>query len=116
MSDLDHAVDTVVADCLAVRAGEDVLVIADEPLQDLGDALRGAAAEAQADAVLALMDARANHGTEPPPPVAAALAAATSSSRPTTHRCPTPTRASARPTPAPAARRCPASPPTCSRG
>jgi aminopeptidase len=76
MSDLDHAVDTVIADCLAVAGGEDVVVVVDRETRDLGDALRGRAASAGADAVLALMDERADNGTEPPPPVAAALAAA----------------------------------------
>src|SRR6476660_6980571 len=54
--ELKRALDTVIADCLAVAPGEDVL--------------------AGADAVLALMDEREANGTEPPPPVAAALAAA----------------------------------------
>ena len=76
MSDLDHAVDTVIADCLAVAGGEDVVVVVDPETRDLGDALRGRAAAVGADAVLALMDERADNGTEPPPPVAAALAAA----------------------------------------
>jgi leucyl aminopeptidase (aminopeptidase T) len=76
MSDLDRAVDTVIADCLAVAGGEDVVVVVDRETRDLGDALRGRAASAGADAVLALMDERADNGTEPPPPVAAALAAA----------------------------------------
>ena len=76
MSDLDHAVDTVIADCLGVAAGEDVVVVVDPETRDLGDALRRSAAAARADAVLALMDERADNGTEPPPPVAAALAAA----------------------------------------
>ena len=76
MSDLDHAVDTVIADCLGVAAGEDVVVVVDPETRDLGDALRRRALAARADAVLALMDERADNGTEPPPPVAAALAAA----------------------------------------
>jgi aminopeptidase len=76
MSDLEDAVDTVIADCLAVAAGEDVLIVADANTRDLGDALRDRAAAAGADAVLALMDERADNGTEPPPTVAAALAAA----------------------------------------
>ena len=76
MADLDHAVDTIVADCLGVAAGEDVVVVVDSETRPLGDALRRRAAEARADAVLALMDERADNGTEPPPPVAAALAAA----------------------------------------
>ena len=40
MSDLDHAVDTIVADCLGVAAGEDVLVVVDAETRHLGDALR----------------------------------------------------------------------------
>src|SRR2546421_8018585 len=76
MSDLDHAVDSVIADCLGVAAGEDVVVVVDPDTRDLGEALRRRAATARADPVLALMDELADNGTEPPPPVAAALAAA----------------------------------------
>jgi leucyl aminopeptidase (aminopeptidase T) len=47
----------------------------DRDSRSLAEALRDTAARHGADAVLALMDARANDGTEPPPPVAAALAA-----------------------------------------
>ena len=75
MSDLDRAVQTVVRRCLAIRAGENVLVIGDEGTYDLAEALRAEASAAGADAVLALMDARAENGTEPPPPIAAALSA-----------------------------------------
>jgi len=74
MTPLDRAVRTVVRDSLAVREGEDVLVVVDEPLRDLGERLRRAAQSAGADAVLAVMAARANHGTEPPRPIAEALA------------------------------------------
>jgi leucyl aminopeptidase (aminopeptidase T) len=41
----------------------------------VGEALRREAQDAQADAVLAVMSVRENHGVEPPPPIAAALAA-----------------------------------------
>jgi leucyl aminopeptidase (aminopeptidase T) len=75
MTGLARAVRTVVRNCLAVAPGEDVLVVVDEPLQDVGEALRREAQDAQADAVLAVMSARENHGVEPPPPIAAALAA-----------------------------------------
>src|SRR5258708_16793882 len=75
MSDLDHAVDTVIADCLGVTAGEDVLVVVDAETRELGDALRGRAAAGGADAVLVLMDERADHRTEAPPPGAPAPAA-----------------------------------------
>ena len=75
MTGLARAVRTVVRNCLAVAPGENVLVVVDEPLQDVGEALRREAQAAQADAVLAVMSERENHGVEPPPPIAAALAA-----------------------------------------
>ena len=76
MPDLGPAITTVVRRCLGVRAGEDVLVIVDAATREIGEALRGEAASAGADAVLAVMDEREHDGTEPPPTIAAALAAA----------------------------------------
>ena len=75
MADLGPAVRTVVNDCLAVKPGEDVLVISDPRLQRIGEALREAAREAGADAVLALMDEREIDGNEPARPVAGAFEA-----------------------------------------
>ncbi|MGZ6671424.1 MAG: aminopeptidase, partial [Solirubrobacteraceae bacterium] len=75
MTGLARAVRTVVRRCLAVAPGENVLVVVDEPLQDVGEALRREAQEARADAVLAVMSPRENHGVEPPPPIAEAFAA-----------------------------------------
>ncbi|MEY2533922.1 MAG: hypothetical protein QOF29_1832 [bacterium] len=75
MSDLDRAVQTVVRRCLAVAPGEDVVVVVDEPLRDLGEKLRDAAQQAGGEAVLAVMAPRATDGAEPPAPVAEALAA-----------------------------------------
>jgi len=74
---LDRALETVVGRCLDVRGGEQVLVIGDDggDSRQLAEALRDTAARYGAEAVLALMDERANDGTEPPPPIAAALAA-----------------------------------------
>ncbi|MBS1870821.1 MAG: aminopeptidase [Actinobacteria bacterium] len=74
---LDRALETVIGRCLDVRTGENVLVIGDYDgdSRRLAEALRDTAARYGADAVLALMDPRANDGSEPPPPVAAALAA-----------------------------------------
>ena len=83
-SALESALNAVVRDCLAVRAGEEVLVIADPPSRVLGDALRDVAAKAGADATLAVFAERRNHGAEPPGPVAAALAAADAFIAPTT--------------------------------
>lgn len=73
MSDLGQAGRVVVERCLGVRPGEQVLVVSDPGTADIGRALRDQAAGAGADAVLMLMDARANDGAEPPPTVAAAL-------------------------------------------
>ena len=75
MTGLARAVRTVVRNCLAVAPGEDVLVVVDEPMQEVGEALRREAQAAQADAVLAVMSERENHGVEPPAPIAAAFAA-----------------------------------------
>jgi leucyl aminopeptidase (aminopeptidase T) len=74
MTDLDRAVQTVVRRCLNIRPGEDVVVVVDEPLQDLGEKLRAAAQQSGADAVLTVMSPRATDGSEPPAPVAEALA------------------------------------------
>jgi leucyl aminopeptidase (aminopeptidase T) len=84
MADLAPAVDTVVNRCLAVRDGEDVLVVADPGTRTIGEALRDGARDAGADAVLAIMDEREIDGTEPPPTVAGALAAADVFIAPTT--------------------------------
>ena len=73
MPDLSQATETIVRRCLAVMPDEEVLVIADAGTRAIGEALRAEAANAGADAVLALMDARAIDGTEPPRTVAAAL-------------------------------------------
>jgi len=75
---LARALETVIGRCLDVRGGENVLVIGDYGEGDsrvLAGALRDTAARYGADAVLMLMDPRANDGAEPPPAVAAALAA-----------------------------------------
>jgi leucyl aminopeptidase (aminopeptidase T) len=75
MTDLAPAVRTVVRRCLAVQPGENVVVVVDSTLQDVGEALRAEAESAQADAVLAVMAPRSENGEEPPPPIAEALAA-----------------------------------------
>ncbi len=74
MADLGPAVATVVRRCLQVAAGEDVLVVADAATRAIGEALRDEASAVGADAVLAVMDERAEDGTEPARPIAAALA------------------------------------------
>jgi leucyl aminopeptidase (aminopeptidase T) len=76
MGDLEKAIRAVVHDCLAVREGEDVLVIANPATQDLGERLRDEARAAGADAVLAVMSERVQHGAEPSPSIVAAMARA----------------------------------------
>jgi leucyl aminopeptidase (aminopeptidase T) len=75
MPDLETAVETVIHRCLAVKEGEDVLVIVDAGTAAIGEALREGAAKAGADAVLAIMDERATDGTDPARPIAAAMSA-----------------------------------------
>jgi len=76
VSDLARAVTAVIQDCLGVREGEQVLVVANPVSIGLGERLRAEAMRAGADAVLALMAERASHAAEPPDPVAAAMASA----------------------------------------
>ena len=75
MVDLTAAVDAVVHRCLAIKPGEDVLVIVDPASRPIGETLRDASTEAGADAVLAVMDERATDGTDPARPIAAAMGA-----------------------------------------
>jgi leucyl aminopeptidase (aminopeptidase T) len=76
MSDLQRAVRAVIGDCLAVKEGEEVLVIANPASIGLAERLRGEAGRAGADGVLALMAERGSHAAEPPASVAAAMRAA----------------------------------------
>ena len=75
MGDLDQAVRAVVRECLAVKAGEEVLVVADPTTQSVGERLRDEAADVGAEAVLSVISARPSHGAEPPRTVAEAMAA-----------------------------------------
>lgn len=76
MSDLEQAVRAVVRDCLDVKEGEEVLVVCNPATHGLGDAMRGEATDAGAEAVLAVMAERASHAGEPPQTIAEAMAAA----------------------------------------
>jgi leucyl aminopeptidase (aminopeptidase T) len=75
MPDLGPAVSTIIRRCLAVKPGEDVLVVVDDATRMIGEALREEAASAGGDAILTVMDRRPNDGSEPPRAVAAGLAA-----------------------------------------
>jgi len=76
VSDLDRAVRAVARDCLGVKQGEEVLVIANPATQHLGERMREEAADVGGDAVLALISERVSHAGEPPRSVADAMAAA----------------------------------------
>jgi len=73
MSELERAVQAVIRDYLAVREGEDVLVVCNPATQGIGDRLRNEAHEVGAEAVLAVMAERGSHGEEPPATIAAAM-------------------------------------------
>ena len=74
--DLDRAVEAVVRGCLAVAAGEEVLVVCNPVTEGLGDLVRIVAQGEGADATLAVISERDSHAAEPPRTVAAAMLAA----------------------------------------
>ncbi|CAN5233153.1 aminopeptidase [soil metagenome] len=76
MADIDAAVVAVIEDCMGVREGEEVLVVANPATLGLAERLRGGAGRAGADALLAMMAERPTNGTEPPAAIAQAMRAA----------------------------------------
>jgi leucyl aminopeptidase (aminopeptidase T) len=64
-----------VRDCMGARSGESVLVVTDEPLRHIGDALREAARSLGHDVVLVEILPRRSNGEEPPRQVADLMAA-----------------------------------------
>jgi leucyl aminopeptidase (aminopeptidase T) len=73
MGDLERAVEAVIHDCLAVKPGEDVVVVCNPATRPLAERLRQEAESAKSEAVLAEFTQREQHGVEPPDPVAAAM-------------------------------------------
>ncbi len=76
MGDLERAVSAVVGECMGVREGEELLVVANPATIGLAERFRAEAGRLGADGVMALIAERAESGTEPPRSVAAAMAAA----------------------------------------
>jgi leucyl aminopeptidase (aminopeptidase T) len=74
MDDLQRAVRAVVRDCLAVKEGEETLVVCNPATQHMGELLRQEAADTGSDAVLAVISERASQAAEPPRSVAEAMA------------------------------------------
>lgn len=66
----------ILKNCLGVKPGESLLIVADETKRPLADALFQAGQELGAEAMLAVMQAREKPGQEPPAAIAAAMAAA----------------------------------------
>jgi leucyl aminopeptidase (aminopeptidase T) len=66
---------SVVADCLGVRAGENVLVLTDPKKRAIAERLVERARALSAEVLLVEMSERETHGSEPPPAVAAAMMA-----------------------------------------
>lgn len=73
--DLQRAVQTVLGRCLAVRDGEEVLVVTDPDRERLGHALLDAARALGADGSLTILPPDPRRGFEPPRAVAAAFSA-----------------------------------------
>lgn len=71
--DLVEIGKSVLSSCLAVKAGETVLVVTDDAKYEIGRALYLAAGELGCEALLSVMGEREVSGAEPPAPVAAAM-------------------------------------------
>lgn len=72
---MERSIQTVLADCLGVTAGEDVVVVVDpnEERTQIGVELVAGARELGAEAIFIQMSERESHGAEPPRAVRAAL-------------------------------------------
>jgi leucyl aminopeptidase (aminopeptidase T) len=75
VAQLEGAARTALETCLAVKAGETVLVITDEPKREIGTAIWRVAKTLGAEAMLAEIMPRRRNGEEPPAPIAALMAA-----------------------------------------
>lgn len=73
MSKLEQAARIALESCMGLQAGEQVLVVTDEPLEGIGRAFYSVAKEMGAEAVLAMMPPRSGSGVEPPSAIAAAM-------------------------------------------
>ena len=70
MDELKNASRIAINNCMAVKKGETVLIITDQPLRKIGYALWEAAKEETTEAILLEIIPRASNGEEPPFPVA----------------------------------------------
>jgi len=70
MEELKKTSRIAISNCMAVKKGETVLIITDQPLRKIGYALWEAAKEATTEAMLLEIISRTSNGEEPPPSVA----------------------------------------------
>ncbi|KPK98213.1 MAG: leucyl aminopeptidase [candidate division Zixibacteria bacterium SM23_73_2] len=70
MEELKKSAEIAVNNCMAVKKGETVLVITDQPLRKIGQFLWEAANDATTEAMLLEIIPRTSNGEEPPPQVA----------------------------------------------
>jgi leucyl aminopeptidase (aminopeptidase T) len=73
MKELKEAARTALADCIAAKKGENVVIICDEPLRRIGLAFWEIAREMGTDAIFCEILPRQTNGEEPPRAVAALL-------------------------------------------
>jgi leucyl aminopeptidase (aminopeptidase T) len=70
MDQLKIAAEIALSDCMAVKEGERVLIITDEPARKIGYVLWEAAKDLGAQAILTEIMTPKSNGEEPPEPVA----------------------------------------------
>lgn len=73
MNGLKDSAMIAVKDCMAVKKGEKVLIITDEPAREIGYVLWEAARELGAEAIITEIIPRESNGEEPPGPVGALM-------------------------------------------
>lgn len=63
----------VLTECLGLRSGENLVVIADDMKRDLAESIYEAGKALGAESVLLIMEERSRSGEEPPAPIAEAM-------------------------------------------
>ena len=76
MNQLVKTAEGVLSSCLAVKKGEDVLIVTDNTRKEIGEALYEAAGNLGCERLLTVMNERELSGQEPPKAVAAAMKSA----------------------------------------
>ena len=76
MENLVKIAEDVLTSCLAVKTGEEVLIITDDSRKEIGEAIYEAAGNLGCEKLLMVMKEREVSGQEPPKAIAAAMKAA----------------------------------------